>query len=302
MGLLSFFYFCRMGISRLHRWGLQLYDALFPQCCALCERQIGPEYHLCEDCVRSLERTHLHRLTDNAIARLLQSELPIQRAASLLRYRPDSPVSELMLNIKYYNRPQLAVSLGRWMAQELAPMGMFEGIDFIVPMPLTPQRQRERGYNQSERLAHGVSLETGLPVRQDVAERHHFVVSQTRLTGEERRANVRDAFRATPQGAELCRGHHVLLIDDVMTTGSSLRHLGLVLPDCTISTLTLALAGTHRTPVLTDTELEREQQHQTTEVVFDDADTDIEYLFELQGHPSIPNPTTAVHNPGEQKW
>lgn len=247
-------------------------QALFPPCCVLCEAGVEEGVVLCPDCVRRLEPARLYDAHDNVLVRALMGRMPVTNATSLLRYRPDTPVSELLLNIKYYNRPQLALHLGRWMAERLGPTGVFEGVDAILPMPLTPRRFSERGYNQSERLAQGISQVTGIPVRTDVVERVAFGISQTLLTSEERRHNVADAFRVVPSyEAEVAEGRglqHPLLLDDVITTGasvSSLWHaLQTVQPDLRVSVASLALAGRHTSPYVDDESIELETSNCTT--------------------------------------
>lgn len=246
--------------------------AFFPPTCALCGTVVEEGRVLCPACVRRLEPARLGQAEDNSLVRSLLDRVPVVRAMSMLRYRPDTPVAELLLNIKYYNRPQLALTLGRWMAQELMETGIFEGVDAIVPMPLTPRRQRERGYNQSERLAQGISEVTGIPVRTDVLERVTFGISQTLLAGEERRHNVADAFRVSQSyEREVAEGggvQHPLLLDDVITTGSSMsalwRALQPVQPSLRLSVISLALAGRHAPPYVDDESIELETSNRTT--------------------------------------
>ena len=187
---------------------------------------------------------------------------------SLLRYHVDSPVADLLQQMKYHKRPRLTRQIGRWMARELMRSGIFEGVDALVPMPLTPSRQRERGYNQSERLARGISDVTGIPVRADVVERVSFQVSQTRLMGDERRLNVLGSMRRTAiYEAECLRGaglRHPLLVDDVITTGASISALAEALSPPCVSILSLALAGVPMLPHLTDEQITREMDASVT--------------------------------------
>lgn len=134
------------------------------------------------------------------------------------------------------------------MAQDLLDTDFFDGIDFIVPVPLHRKKMRQRGYNQSAELAHGIAELTGLPVREDLVSRVVDTPTQTRLTAEERRENVRDAFRLLQPAAVANR--HILLVDDVLTTNATILSCAEELVKATgvrISVLTLALAGQHPT-------------------------------------------------------
>ena len=98
--------------------------------------------------------------------------------------------------------------------------GIFEGIDVIVPVPLTKKREKERGYNQSYHIAIGISEATGIPIITDAVRRVVFTESQTRKSKEERQTNVADAFRLVSSAG--IEGKHVLLVDDVITTGATI--------------------------------------------------------------------------------
>ena len=110
--------------------------------------------------------------------------------------------------------------MGRQLAYKLSAKGFFEDIDALVPVPLTSDRLRERGYNQSHHIALGIGTVTGIPVYPNILERTQFQVSQTHQNLYERRENVRNAFRLADDRS--LSGRHVLLVDDVITTGSTL--------------------------------------------------------------------------------
>lgn len=246
-------------------------SALFPKTCPLCQSYIAEDEWICNCCASSLEPARLiggH--TANALVYEFTGHFPIVRATSMLRYHPDTPVAELLQAIKYHHRPQLARHLGRWMAEKLAAENFFDDIDAIIPLPLTPKREAERGYNQSAMLAQGIADITHLPVRNDIAERTEFHISQTRLSTEERRNNVRNAFRLK---ALACHAepmpHHPLLVDDVITTGASMISLGRLIPSEHISVVSLALAGRHIPPLLDNHQIELETSCETTTITLD---------------------------------
>jgi ComF family protein len=155
------------------------------------------------------------------MARLFWGQVPIERSAALMFYEPHSEMAQMVYRLKYDNRPDIGEDLGRLMATEMSLAHYFDDIDLLVPVPLTMKRQRQRGYNQSEMLARGISDVTHLPVVPKALKRQIFRESQTHLSRQERQENVDGIFAVAD--AETLKGRHVLLIDDVCTTGATLR-------------------------------------------------------------------------------
>lgn len=220
-------------------WGL-----FFPQCCILCGKRLSAgEEHLCFQCLAALPKTRMHLYSGNEIEKAMWGRLPVGRAAAFLYYAKGGDVRKLMYELKYYGNTKLGSFLGRWMASELRASGFFEGIDFVLPVPLHSRKLRKRGYNQSEMLADGVSAVCGIPVLKDLLKKVQDTQTQTHKGVYDRWANVEKAFECTsPQALE---GKHILLVDDVMTTGATLvacaDALGQV-PGLKISILTFAWA------------------------------------------------------------
>lgn len=231
-----------MRISLLSR----LLDLISPRACAVCgSRMAVTEEAVCTPCNLHLPRTgfHLHP-DDNPMARLFWGQTKICRAASLFFFYPHSETSRIIYGIKYGNRPHTARLMGALMAHEAAAAGFFAGIDVIVPVPLSADRRRQRGYNQSEMLARGVADVTGIAVETRAVERTAFSVSQTNLTRQQRRDNVEGLFRLTDAGA--LSGRHVLIVDDVMTSGATVMACAGQIERAggvTLSVLTLAFTG-----------------------------------------------------------
>lgn len=145
---------------------------------------------------------------------------PIKRAAAFIYYQPHSEMAQMVYQLKYGNSPDVGEDLGRLMATDMSLAHYFDDIDLLVPVPLTVKRQRQRGYNQSEMLAMGISDVTHLPVVSKALKRQVFRKSQTHLSRHERQENVNGIFVVAD--AETLRGRHILLIDDVCTTGATL--------------------------------------------------------------------------------
>ncbi len=205
----------------------RILDFFFPRICPICGGRLSlSEEGLCVKCLLELPRTaYIQRPADNLLFGMFQLQVNVRKAVAFMRYLKQSPSTELIKTIKYRNGITLGRFVGRLMAEEFtaAAPDFFEDIDVIVPMPLTKSRFRQRGYNQSALLAHGISSVTGIPVDENAVRRTVFSVSQTKLTSMERRENVKDAFRCVHP--ERLSGKHILLIDDVLTTGSTLLSL-----------------------------------------------------------------------------
>lgn len=200
----------------------RLLDLVSPRTCVVCgERLSVQEEVICLPCNLELPRTNCTEdFLDNDVARTFWGRIPIERAASLFYYAPQSRVSHLIYQLKYHHHPEVGTTLGRLFAHELIPELFFEGIDAIVPVPLTKKRQRQRGYNQSAVIAQAIGEQAQLPVITNAMERLTFNQSQTLKHRWERNENVEQAFRLTHPDAVCDR--HILLVDDIITTGATL--------------------------------------------------------------------------------
>lgn len=200
----------------------RLLDFIVPRRCAACGcRLSATEEDICTVCLTHLPRTDYQSdLTANPMAKNFWGLAPIERAAALFFYHSHSQTSHLIYSLKYYGQPHVAYTLGRIAAAEYADSELFSDIDFIVPMPLSRKRKRQRGYNQSEEIARGIGSATGIPVLTDAVRRTTFVKSQTMLIRWERMENVEGMFRLG-SGAERLRNKHVLIVDDVVTSGAT---------------------------------------------------------------------------------
>lgn len=217
-------------------------DVFFPATCPVCGRHmVDGERDVCMACQVDMPRVAISDGRCEEVERLLIGCRVIERAVSMFHYHRSSPYAGILKDIKYHNEPGLGKSLARVFAEELAETGFFTGVDTIVPIPLHKSKLNKRGYNQSLYIADGLSAVTGIAVSEAVtAVRPH--VSQTLNSAEERRLNVDDIFEAD----ETLAGKVVLLVDDVITTGSTImsccdamRRAGV----SSVRVLSLAFAG-----------------------------------------------------------
>ena len=206
-----------------------LLDFISPRACRICGKRLSTaEQEICTVCNRHLPRTRYAETPyDNDMARRFWGRFHAERAAALFFYETHNSPSKLIYDLKYHGKEELGEWLGRVTAEEFAANGFFEGIDMIVPVPITWRRKWHRGYNQSLAIARGVEELTGLPVSAKALERTHFNRSQTQLSVSERMENVAGAFRLWRKDGIV--GRHILLVDDIVTTGATASECGKLL-------------------------------------------------------------------------
>ena len=221
-------------------------DILFPRHCLCChERLATDERFLCAGCLLRLPRIRPDSFEDNAVTRMFWGLIPVCKGAALFRYTTASAYSHLLFALKYYNRPEVGTFLGQILADELRAAGFFDGIDLLIPIPLARKKERQRGYNQSLWIARGVAKSTSIPIDTKSVVRSVHTSSQTTLDDQRRRTNVQGIFAV--RNPQQLQGRHILLIDDVITTGSTMLSCAETIAAASgqvrISLLCLALAG-----------------------------------------------------------
>lgn len=186
----------------------------------------------------------MHLSRGNKVERILGGKMPLVRASSFFYYHKGGDYRMIIHRMKYNGHKEYGMIMGRMMANELYADGFFDGVDRIIPMPLHYKKRKARGYNQSEWIAKGVAQVTGLPIDTGVVERSVHTGSQTRMSMTERRENVEGAFTMIVPPERLA-GQHLLIIDDVLTTGATATACAAAfrdVPGVRISVLTLTLA------------------------------------------------------------
>ena len=189
--------------------------------CTVCGKRlsIGEEV-ICYKCNSHLPRTYFSKNPyENIMAKMFWGQIPTEKAVAFFYYEPRSEVSRIIHSMKYFGHPENCENMGRLFAAEIMSDGFFNDVDAIVPMPLTRKRQWHRGYKQSYEMARGVSEVTNIPVLSDVVARIRFGISQTKMSRPQRIENVEFAFKL--KKADKVKGKHILIIDDVVTTGAS---------------------------------------------------------------------------------
>lgn len=222
-------------------------DLIWPDVCEVCGcTLVRGEKVLCLACRLKLPRTMLHTGTFNPIHQHLAGKVPIERAGGYFYYYRTSPFTRLIYAAKYHGRPNVARYLAAEYAREILPDGFFTDIDIVVPVPLHRFRLWKRGYNQSRHIALGIADVTGISIGNHlVATRSHS--TQTRKGAYHRWLNSRGIY--TVQHAQDLHNKHILIVDDVLTTGSTLlaccEAIHTAAPTARISVLTLAVSRLH---------------------------------------------------------
>lgn len=198
----------------------ELADIIFPRHCLHCgELLLGDERYLCTHCWLHLPYTRNAPVANNETEQLFQSHREVIAAMSLLYFHAESPSRDIIHNIKYQGARKLAISMGIIIGEQLADSRRFNTVDLLVPVPLHPQREQHRGYNQSELICRGIAQVLKKPIDSRNLVRTVNTESQTHMTVEERKENVSGVFAV--RKPEKYKNKHILLVDDVVTTGST---------------------------------------------------------------------------------
>lgn len=232
-------------LSKLRSAASDLRALIFPPACPVCNATMSEgEQVICNRCRVAMPMTGYIGRIDNAMERRLWGLVPFVQASALYFYIEGSPYRRIIHAFKYGSKWRLARDMGEWMGGEMARSHAFETIDTIIPVPLHPLRRMWRGYNQSEYLAEGIARVLDRPVDRRSLRRMRYTTSQTRRSKNERWDNVHGIFSV--RNRESFVGKHVLLVDDVFTTGATIcacaEAILNVAPDCRISIVTLAVS------------------------------------------------------------
>ena len=195
---------------------------LFPRLCYACGNHLlRNEKLICTGCYVAIPRTNYHLLDENPVAQLFWGRCLIEKAAAFSFYSRGSRIRNLIHKLKYSGIKEIGYELGRIYAVSLKSSGFLEGVEMIVPVPLHPSKKRIRGFNQSEYISAGISDVTGLPLKTDSLIRIILSATQTTRSRYDRWTNVEGIFRVADEDS--VRGKHILLVDDVITTGSTIE-------------------------------------------------------------------------------
>ncbi|MCD7710774.1 MAG: ComF family protein [Porphyromonadaceae bacterium] len=221
-----------------------LLDLLFPRLCVLCGRRLQEhESYLCLSCMQHLPKTNIHLKEENLMEQLFRGKADIARTFAFFYTSSQDEYRNILHEIKYRGGKECARYLGDLYARDLCESHSLDDMDVLIPVPLHPSRKRQRGYNQSEWIAKGIADRTGLKIDTRHLIRSKATPSQTHLSIYDRWLNTQMIFKLLP-GHDFT-GKHLLLIDDIVTTGATLLACAKTLEEAhprAISLLTLSIA------------------------------------------------------------
>ncbi|ULQ51260.1 ComF family protein [Flavihumibacter fluvii] len=219
----------------------------FPHTCAACgSANLVPDAGICPQCLATLPVTGYLHEPGNPVEEIFWGRITLQHAAACCFFAKKSRIQHALHQVKYHFRGDAAIHLGEWMGHQLSASAWFSSIDLLLPMPLHPKRQSERGYNQAELLCRGISAVTKLQQLPNALVRKSATRSQTHQHRHERWENMQGVFGIADPGPLANR--HILLIDDVVTTGATLEAMGeqlLKIPGLTLSICCFAYTVKH---------------------------------------------------------
>jgi ComF family protein len=226
-------------------WLHSILNLFYPRVCAACgESLLKDEETVCLKCRYLLPKTGYELNPDNPLAQTFYGRVKFHAVTACFFFAKSGKVQHLIHELKYKGNKEAGVFLGQQLGETIKDAPLFQGIDYLIPVPLHPKREKQRGYNQSLMIAKGINEVTGIPIGDKYLIRAVNTATQTKKSAEERYKNVKDIFEV--RFPEELEGKHVLLIDDVLTTGATLESCAHQLEDISgivISAATAACAG-----------------------------------------------------------
>lgn len=231
-------------LKKIKQWLGAAADVVMPRTCPVCGLTLGSdEQWICRKCLAALPRTRYEEVDFNTMEQLFAGRVPIERATAYFFYEKGSPYSSILHDIKYRSMPQMGQWLTARAVGDMAGSHFFENIDVVTAVPLHRSKLAHRGYNQSEHLARGIADALGIPYVEVLkAVRPHS--TQTHKGALERWQNIQGNYTLRKEADQLA-GKHILLVDDVVTTGATLTVCASLLkniPGVSVSLFTLSAA------------------------------------------------------------
>jgi ComF family protein len=217
----------------------------YPNYCSGCGNSlIKGEQCLCSHCLVKLPKTYFHLQKNNPVEMLFAGRIPVFRATAFCSFHKESIVQHLIHQLKYKGKKEVGTYLGFLFGTALLESEDFQSIDLILPIPLHPRKKEKRGYNQSEAICDGIAKGMQKEQNHSLLVRTKDTKTQTKKSRYKRWENVSEIFKILHP--EKLEGKHVLLVDDVVTTGATLEAAGQILleiPNTKISIASLAWAN-----------------------------------------------------------
>lgn len=199
-----------------------LLDLFFPKVCYGCTNYLKDyEKYLCTHCRHELPLTNFHLTNDDAVKKVLYGRTQLENATALLRYEKQGIVQRLLHNLKYRGYEEIGKFLGEWLGEDLKKIDAFKAIDFVIPVPLHPKKQRKRGYNQVAKFGQEIAKALKVEYTDTLLQKKTNTASQVYKNRLARWFNPEEHFVCS--NLERIKGKHILLVDDIITTGATIE-------------------------------------------------------------------------------
>jgi len=228
----------------IKEYWLDFIELLYPRTCKACKSALSKnEDWICTNCIIDMPKSDYWLDSENIVNQIFWGKTKIEFASAFLLFSKASRYRKLIHSLKYKNDQESGIQLGRLYGQEISKKSQYPLIDYIIPVPLHPKKQKKRGYNQSDCIAQGLSETTKIPYLNNVLIRTVNTETQTKKHKDERWQNVSGVFDLI--NTETVEGKSILLVDDVITTGATIEHCAKVFNEkanCRVSIGCLARA------------------------------------------------------------
>ncbi|MCF4100489.1 ComF family protein [Gillisia sp. M10.2A] len=222
-----------------------LINLFYPESCAICGSNLAKNEHImCVLCLHDIPVTNYHLDNDNPVKKVFYGRVEIENACELLLFRKKGAVQKLIHELKYKGRQEVGVFLGNWLGTELSMLPKYKEIDVVIPVPLHKIKQRERGYNQVEGFGKQLATSLNIPYLDNVLFKTSVSGSQTIKARFARWGTIEETL--IMKNPDLITNKHILLVDDLVTTGATLEACANVLKKASgvkISIATMAYTG-----------------------------------------------------------
>ena len=218
-------------------------DLVYPPLCTSCGLQRPLDHHIfCLDCLNELPETGFHLHSSNPFTAHFKGRIDLRAGAAFLYFSRGGGTQRLLHQIKYNNQPDIILTIGRWYGRQLLKSELWLGIDAIIPVPLHWKKQRKRGYNQSAVFGEGIAEVMGISCQKNALKRSTHDKSLTGMKRLERVETIGSSFfLANPNSV---KDNHVLLVDDVLTTGATLESCAFALSTAPVASIRIVTIAT----------------------------------------------------------
>ena len=202
-------------------------EIFFPPTCVICgEELVLHEKIVCAGCLHTLPLTRFSDYKDNDLTRVFEGLIKLEYGMSLFYYKKEGSISHLIHSLKYKGTQAVGEWAGNRLGEMMKNKPEFREIDLVLPVPLHPKKKRKRGYNQLTKFGKALAGHLDVPYREEILLKKLHTDSQTKKNRAERFSKAQGSFYVNPEYADVLRGKHILLIDDVVTTGATLESCG----------------------------------------------------------------------------